>query len=164
VAWTQAVAQLTTGARVSLDGKTVKASFDRATASSPLHRLSAWCSEQGGLVIGQSKTEEKSNEITAMPDLLQLFAITGGMVTMDAMGCQTAIAAHIRHPGGASLLALKSNHKKADAAVKQDFHQHIEHQLAWRTAEHFCDAFDDAHGRTVRRRGWTITNLTGLPE
>jgi len=72
LAWTQAVAQLTTGALVSLDGKTVRASFDRATASSPLHMLSAWCSEQGGLVIGQSKTEEKSNEITAIPDLRQL--------------------------------------------------------------------------------------------
>ena len=72
LAWTQAVAQLTQGALVSLDGKTVRASFDRATASSPLHMLSAWCSEQGGLVFGQSKTEEKSNEITAIPDLLQL--------------------------------------------------------------------------------------------
>ena len=72
LAWTQAVAQLTTGALVSLDGKTVRASFDRATASSPLPMLSAWCSEQGGLVIGQIKTEEKSNELTAIPDLLPL--------------------------------------------------------------------------------------------
>jgi predicted transposase YbfD/YdcC len=164
LAWTQAVAQLTKGALVSLDGKTVKASFDRATASSPLHMLSAWCSEQGGLVIGQIKTEEKSNEITAIPDLLQLLAIKGCIVTIDAMGCQTAIAEHIRHQGGDYLLALKSNHKKACAAVKQHFHQHIEHQVAWRTAENFFDAFDDSHGRTVRRRVWTITDLTVLPE
>ena len=72
LAWTQAVAQLTQGALISLDGKTVRASFDRATTSSPLHMLSAWCSEQGGLVIGQIKTDAKSNEITAIPDLLQL--------------------------------------------------------------------------------------------
>ena len=164
LSWTQAVAQLTQGALVSLDGKTVRASFARATASSPLHMLSAWCSDQGGLVIGQIKTEAKSNEITAIPDLLQLLALQGCIVTIDAMGCQTAIAEHIRDQGGDYLLALKSNHKKAYTAVKQHLHEHIEHQLAWRTAENFFDAFDDSHGRTVRRRVWTITNLAALPE
>ena len=164
LSWTQAVAQLTQGALVSLDGKTVRASFDRATASSPLHMLSAWCSDQGGLVIGQIKTEAKSNEITAIPDLLQLLALQGCIVTIDAMGGQTAIAEHIRDQGGDYLLALKSNHKKAYTAVKQHLHEHIEHQLAWRTAENFFDAFDDSHGRTVRRRVWTITDLAALPE
>ena len=69
LAWTQAVAQLTQGALISLDGKTVKASFARATAASPLHMLSAWCSDHGGLVMGQIKTDTKSNEITAIPEL-----------------------------------------------------------------------------------------------
>ena len=164
LAWTQAVAQLTQGALISLDGKTVKASFDRATASSPLHMLSAWCSDNGGLVVGQIKTDSKSNEITAIPELLHLLAIKGCIVTIDAMGCQTAIARQIRDQGGDYLLALKGNHKKAYTAVKQHFHQHIEHQLAWRTAENFFDAFDDSHGRTVRRRGWTITDIASLPE
>src|SRR5215475_7636871 len=127
LSWTQAVAQLTQGALVSLDGKTVRASFDRATASSPLHMLSAWCSEQGGLVIGQIKRDAKSNEITAIPDLLQLLAIKGCIVTIDAMGCQTAIAEQIRDQGGDDLLALKNNHKKAYRALKAHFHQHIEH-------------------------------------
>jgi predicted transposase YbfD/YdcC len=163
LSWTQAVAQLTQGALISLDGKTVKASFDRATASSPLHMLSAWCSDNGGLVIGQTKTDSKSNEITAIPDLLHLLAIKGCIVTIDAMGCQTAIARQIRDQGGDYLLTLKGNHKKAYAAVKQHFHQHIEHHLDWRTAENFFDAFDDSHGRTVRRRVWTITDLTALP-
>jgi predicted transposase YbfD/YdcC len=80
------------------------------------------------------------------------------------MGCQTAIAEHIREQGGDYLLALKSNHKKAYAAVKEHFHEHIENQGAWRTDENFFDAFDDSHGRTVRRRVWTITDLTALPE
>src|SRR5215470_13285769 len=163
LSWTQAVAQLTQGALISLDGKTVKASFDRATASSPLHMLSAWCSDNGGLVIGQTKTDSKSNEITAIPDLLHLLAIKGCIVTIDAMGCQTAIARQIRDQGGDYLLTLKGNHKKAYTAVKQHFHQHIEHHLDWRTAENFFDAFDDSHGRTVRRRVWTITDLTALP-
>jgi predicted transposase YbfD/YdcC len=164
LSWTQAVAQLTHGALVSLDGKTVKASFDRATAASPLHMLSAWCSDNGGLVIGQTKTDSKSNEITAIPALLQLLALKGCIVTIDAMGCQTAIAEQIRDQGGDYLLALKCNHKKAYAAVTQHFHQHIEHHLAWRNAENFFDAFDNSHGRTVRRRAWTITDLTTLPE
>jgi predicted transposase YbfD/YdcC len=163
LSWTRAIAQLTQGALVSLDGKTVKASFDRATAASPLHLLSAWCSERGGLVVGQLKTDSKSNEITAIPDLLHLLAIKGCIVTIDAMGCQTAIASQIREQGGDYLLALKGNHKKASNAVKEHFHAHIEHHLAWRNAENFFDAFDDSHGRTVRRRVWTITDLTALP-
>lgn len=164
LAWTRAVAQLTHGTLISLDGKTVKASFDRATARSPLHMLSAWCSEQGGLVLGQLKTDAKSNEITAIPELLQLLALQGCIVTIDAMGCQTAIAGQIQAQGGDYLLALKGNHKKAYNAVKRHFHAHIEHHLAWRTGENFFDAFDDSHGRTVRRRVWTITDLLSLPE
>lgn len=164
LAWPQAVAQLTQGALISLDGKTVKASLDRATASSPLHMLSAWCSDHGGLVVGQIKTETKSNEITAIPELLHLLAIKGCIVTIDAMGCQTAIASQIREQGGDYLLALKGNHKKAYATVKQHFHQHIAHQLTWRNTENFFDAFDDSHGRTVRRRVWTLTDLPTLPE
>ena len=142
LSWTQAVARLTQGTLVSLDGKTVKASFDRATAASPLHMLSAWCSDNGGLVIGQTRTDSKSNEITAIPDLLQLLAIQGCIVTIDAMGCQTAIAAQIQDQGGDYLLALKANHKKAYKAIKAHFHQEIEHNLAWRNDENFFDAFD----------------------
>ena len=163
VSWTQAVAQLTQGTLISLDGKTVKASFDRATASSPLHMLSAWCSANGGLVIGQTKTDSQSNEITAIPELLRLLAIKGCIVTIDAMGCQTAIAAQIMDQGGDYLLALKGNHKKAYTAVKQHFHEHIEHHFSWRDAQNFFEAFDDSHGRLVRRRVWAMTDLAPLP-
>ena len=69
LSWTRAVAALTQGTLVSLDGKTVRASFDRATAAAPLHMVSAWCSQNGGLVMGQLKTDSKSNEITAIPEL-----------------------------------------------------------------------------------------------
>src|SRR5499427_3165002 len=163
LSWTQAVAQLMQGALVSLDGKTVKASFDRATAASPLHMLSAWCSEQGGLVVGQIKTEQKSNEITAIPELLHLLAIKGCIVTIDAMGCQTQIAAQILEQGGDYLLALKNNHKKTYQAITQHFHRHIEHNLPWRDADNFFDAFDNTHGRRVRRRVWTMTDVASLP-
>ena len=161
---TQAIAQLTEGALVSLDGKTVKASFDRATASSPLHMLSAWCAQNGGLVVGQLKTASTSNEITAIPELLQLLMIKGGIVTIDAMGCQTHIAEQILAQGGDDLLTLKGNHRKASTAVKQHVHREIEHHLLGREEDNFFDAFDDSHGRLVRRRVWTMTDLAPLPE
>jgi predicted transposase YbfD/YdcC len=163
LSWTKAVAGLTQGALVSLDGKTVKASFDRATAASPLHLLSAWCSHNGGLVVGQLKTDSKSNEITAIPALLHLLAIKGCLVTIDAMGCQAQSAAQILDQGGDYLFALKNHHKKDYAAVTQPFHQPIEHHLPWRHAENFFDMFDDSHGRFVRRRLWVMADLQPLP-
>ena len=163
LSWTQAGAQRTQGARLSLDGTTGQASFDRATAASPLPRLSAWCSDNGGLVLGHTKTERQSHESTAMPALWPWLAMQGGSVTMDAMGCQTAIARQLRDEGGDSLLTLKGQHNKADTAVKQPLHPPSEPPLDWRTAEHCFDAFEDSHGRPVRRRVWTITDLTALP-
>jgi predicted transposase YbfD/YdcC len=92
-----------------------------------------------------------------------VLAIKGCIVTIDAMGCQTAIAGQIRDQGGDDLLALKGNHKKAYTAIKPHFHQHIEHNLPWRDADNFFDAFDNTHGRRVRRRVWTMTDLGALP-
>jgi len=74
------------------------------------------------------------------------------IVTIDAMGCQTAIAGKIQEQSGDYLLALKGNHTKAYTAITQYFHQHIEHNFPWRDVDHFFDAFDITHGRRVRRR------------
>src|SRR5918992_4509177 len=163
LSWTQSVSELTQGTVVSLDGKTVRASFDRATEQSPVHVVSAWCSQNGGLVLGQLKTQSKSNEITAIPELLKLLAIKGCIVTIDAMGCQTHIVQQIIAQEGDYLLVLKRNQKKTYHAVTQYFHQYIKHTLPWRGADNFFDAFDDSHGRTVRRRVWTMTELASLP-
>ena len=100
VSWPQAVAPCTPGALVALDGQTVQASFERATAASPLPMRSAWCAENGGLVVGQTRTDSKSNESTASPDLVRLLAIKGCRVTIEAMGCQTASAGQSRDQGG----------------------------------------------------------------
>src|SRR5262245_44233033 len=112
LAWTQAVAQLTKGALVSLDGKTVRASFDRATASSPLHMLSAWCSEQGGLVLGQIKTEEKSNEITAFPALLNRLASKAGLAPFVRRAGRRPFAGKFLTKGGTYCLASRTIHKR----------------------------------------------------
>jgi predicted transposase YbfD/YdcC len=93
---------------LAIDGKTSRRSFDTASGSKAIHTVSAWLSE-AGLVVGQVKTEEKSNEITAIPELLRLLDIRGATVTIDAMGCQTAIAETIVDGGGHYALAVKDN-------------------------------------------------------
>jgi predicted transposase YbfD/YdcC len=164
LSWTQSVSELTQGTVVSLDGKTVRASFDRATEQSPVHIVSAWCSQNGGLVVGQLKTQSKSNEITAIPELLKLLSIKGCIVTIDAMGCQTKIAKQIIDQEGDYLLTLKSNHKKTYNAVSTHFHNQVEHHLDQRDDHNFFDAFDITHGRTVRRRVWSMNDLSEIEE
>ena len=164
LSWTQSVSELTQGMVVSLDGKTARASFDRAMELSPVHLVSAWCSQNGGLVMGQLKTENKSNEITAIPELLKLLAIKGCIVTIDAMGCQTQIVKQIIDQGGDYLLTLKRNHKKTYHAVTTHFHKHIEHDLSLRDDDNFFDAFDTSHGRIVRRRVWRLSDLSPIAD
>jgi predicted transposase YbfD/YdcC len=114
--------------------------------------------------LGQLKTESKSNEITAIPELLKLLAIKGWIVTIDAMGCQTKIVNQIIDQEGDYLLTLKSNHHKTYRAVTTYFHDQIEQNLRWRNEEHFFDAFDPSHGRTVRRRVWSLTDVSPMAE
>ncbi len=96
------------GGQIAVDGKTNRRTFDRATDQPPLHMVSAWLVE-AGLVLGQVATDKKSNEITAIPELLDLLDLDGATVTIDAMGCQKAIAAAIVDGGGAYLVAVKDN-------------------------------------------------------
>ena len=93
---------------VAIDGKTLRRSFDRAAGLSPLHLVSAWAVEQR-LVLGQMAVDDKSNEITAVPQLLQMLSLKGVVVTADAMACQREIAAQVVEQGGDYVLALKAN-------------------------------------------------------
>jgi predicted transposase YbfD/YdcC len=97
--WTLAVAGATGGEIIAVDGKSARGSRDRRRGRSPLHMVSAWAC-RNRLVLGQEATEEKSNEITAIPKLLELLELKGGIVTIDAMGSQRAIAEQIRAQGG----------------------------------------------------------------
>ncbi len=94
--------------------------------------------------------EPRSNEIRAVPELLDQLALENSIVTLDAMGCQTAIAEHILARGGDYLLTLKGNHPLAHAAVVKHFDQRCFRVGATSRAD--CDAFDGTHGRLVRRR------------
>ncbi len=91
-----------------MDGKTVRRSHDHANGKAAIHIVSAWA-EKNRLVLGQVKVDEKTNEITAIPDLLRVLDITGCIITTDAMGCQQGIAATVIEKGGDYLLALKEN-------------------------------------------------------
>src|SRR5919107_6427497 len=144
---------------VAIDGKTLRRSFDHGREQSPLHLVSAWASEQG-LVLGQRCVDGKSNEITAVPALLDQLALQNSIVTLDAMGCQTAIAEKILARGGDYLLTLKGNHPLAHTAVVEHFDQPCFGRDASARAD--CDAFGDTHGRLVRRRVFASTEAAAL--
>jgi predicted transposase YbfD/YdcC len=106
--WMRAVSERTHGEVVAIDGKTLRRSFDRAAGKGAIHRVSAWATANR-LVLGQQQVDEKSNEITAIPALLRLLELEGCIVTIDAMGCQKAIARTIVEQGAEYVLALKGN-------------------------------------------------------
>jgi predicted transposase YbfD/YdcC len=105
---------------VAVDGKTSRRAHNRGKGQNPLHLVSAWASRQR-LVLGQQACAEKSNEITAIPELLERLELTGALVTIDAMGCQTKIATAIRNKGADYLLALKDNWPALSAEVERFF-------------------------------------------
>lgn len=118
--WVQSVFETTGGQIIPIDGKTLRRSHDRSGGKAAIHVVSAWASANK-IVLGQIKTEEKSNEITAIPELLRLLEIKGCIVTIDAMGCQTAIAAQIIDQEGDYVLALKGNQANLYDDVKAFF-------------------------------------------
>lgn len=134
---------------VAIDGKTIRGSFDRGREQGPLHVISAWASDRK-LVLGQRQVGDKSNEITAIPELLDVLDIKGAIVTLDAMGCQRAIASKILERGADYLVTLKANQGKKHRAVQEL----CETTCFSRSATHrpVHDEFDDGHGRLVRRR------------
>ncbi|WP_218068085.1 ISAs1 family transposase [Candidatus Thiosymbion oneisti] len=101
--WTEAITPATGGEVIAVDGKTASGSRDRRRGRHALHMVSAWA-ERSRLVLGQEATAEKSNEITAIPKLLELLELTGCIVTLDAMGCQRELAAQIVDQGAEYVL------------------------------------------------------------
>lgn len=116
--WTQALHEATGGKVIAIDGKTARRSFNKKSGLRALHLVTAWAS-QSGLTLGQITCEEKSNEITAIPELLQLLNLKGCTVTIDAMGCQKEIAAQIREQKGHYLLGVKGNQPGLEADMTQ---------------------------------------------
>ena len=116
--WMQAVNSSAKGQLIAIDGKVLRSSYNRDDRQSTIHMVSAFASANG-MVLGQVKTDAKSNEITAIPELLALLDITGCLISIDAMGCQTDIAAQIVDHGGDYLLAVKGNQETLHRAVRE---------------------------------------------
>lgn len=108
--WVTSIAAAITDAQIHIDGKVLRGSADTPSGKKPLHLVSAWVSE-ANVILGQVKTDDKSNEITAIPELLKVLVLEGALVTIDAIGTQTDIAEQIVQQGGDYLLAVKGNHK-----------------------------------------------------
>lgn len=113
---------------VAIDGKTCRRSHDAGQGLGPLHLVSAWASE-AGIALGQVATDEKSNEITAIPELLGRIELANTVITIDAMGCQKEIAREIVDGGGDFVLAVKDNQPKLHAAIESYFLTHLEQDL-----------------------------------
>src|SRR5215211_2783223 len=153
VAWVQAVVGELPAQVVALDGKTSRGSADRSRSQAALHLVSAWATASG-LVLGQEATAAKSNEITAIPRLLRLLALEGCVVTIDAIGCQTAIAAQLHAQGADYVLALKGNQPTLRRTVHTAFaDRDPTGPDPWRPAEQDqAGTLDKGHGRLERRR------------
>ncbi|SDJ34394.1 Predicted transposase YbfD/YdcC associated with H repeats [Ferrimonas sediminum] len=116
--WMQAVSASSEGELIAIDGKVLRGSYNREDRKSTIHMVSAFATANG-VVMGQVKTQEKSNEITAIPELLKLLDVSGCLVSIDAMGCQTDIASQIVKQGGDYLLAVKGNQENLAKVVQK---------------------------------------------
>lgn len=159
--WMNALAQKPFGRLIAVDGKTLRASFDSAAARAPMHLVSAWC-EQNQTVLGQCATAAKSNEITAIPELLALLDLEGAVVTTDALGCQTAIAAKIVAGNADYVLQVKGNQPKLEAELVALFDECIRGDPHAVASQKFEDV-DKGHGRIETRRCWMTTHIDTLP-
>jgi len=159
--WVAAVATLTKGEVVAIDGKTLRRSFRQAGSGLFVHMVSAWAAGNQ-MVLGQVKTDEKSNEITAIPRLLEVLQLNGCLVTIDAMGCQKEIAAKIVDSKADYMLAVKDNQPTLCAAIAGTFEQALG-DPDFATAENHHETKNKGHGRIdVRRCLWVLTSIEPL--
>jgi predicted transposase YbfD/YdcC len=160
LAWVQEVAGVPQGQVVAIDGKTLRRSHDRAGGKAAIHMVSAWASANR-LVLGQVKTDDKSNEITAIPELLRVLDLTGCIVTIDAMGCQRDMATTIVDHGAEYVLALKGNQGTLHADVQLFFE--TAQATGFKAVPHtFHQTVDGDHGRIETRRCWATSDIAWL--
>lgn len=154
VRWTRAVFEASGGKLVAIDGKAIRRSFDKASNQAHLHMVSAWAVDNN-LVLGQFKVDDKSNEITAIPKLLDLLALKGCTITIDAMGCQTEIANKIVDKKADYLFCLKGNQSGCLKEVEEFFQDALAPSpLDQKSPMQFIETTDKAHGRIEVRRYW----------
>ena len=160
ISWMQAVHQVTNGELLNVDGKTLRGAKERGNNRSLIHMVSVW-SATNHLVLGQRKVDEKSNEITAIPELLRLLEIQGCLVSIEAMGCQTEIASTIIEQGADYILALKANQGNLYEDVTQLFNSSVAPGNN-NVLNQFQTTIDKGHGRIEIRRYTVMGNTEYL--
>lgn len=145
---------------IAIDGKTLRRSHDKKNGLGPLHIVSAWASDRG-ITLGQVATDEKSNEITAIPKLLDMIDLEGAVVTIDAAGCQKNIAAQIVQGKGNYVLALKGNQGKLHDDVRFVLDSHMQDDFASCPVSRHIEV-EQGHGRLEARTYYQITAPTYL--
>ena len=153
--WVKGISELTQGQVIAIDGKTLRRSHDKSSAKAAIHMVSAWATENS-LVLGQTKVEAKSNEITAIPHLLKMLEVSGCIVTIDAMGCQKEIAKTIIERGAYYVLSLKKNQPQLHRDVSDTFAYAREDGFS-SIAHDFHETVEKNHGRIEKRRCWTTS-------
>jgi predicted transposase YbfD/YdcC len=156
IGWTKAIQEITQGQVIAFDGKQLRGSHDQGREKRAIYLVSAWASANH-LVLGQRKVDEKSNEITAIPELLELLDIHGCIVTIDAMGTQTKIAKKIVDQGGDYLLAVKENQERLyqDLVGLFSYDQERKFQDA---PYQYAKTVNKNHGRIEIRQCWTTSD------
>lgn len=162
LSWITALHELTDGQVVAIDGKALRRSFDAATSKSAIHMVSAWATANH-ISLGQVVVDEKSNEITAIPQLLRLLEVSGCLVTIDAMGCQTEIAQGVVTAGADYVLAVKANQPTLHDGIEAFFLDHFEDDFARvKVSRHETEG--RGHGRREHRWYFVCAAPEGLPD
>jgi len=165
IQWTQSLASSSDGRLVAIDGKVLRHSFKHGWNKQMVHLVSAWCG-QNELVLGQLAVDGKSNEITAIPKLLELLDLKKAVVTIDAIGCQKEIAAQIRTQGGDYLLAVKDNQKTLHEKTGRLMNDLALDQAKGLNPDQYdyYEKTETGHGRIETRRVWTTPHVESLGE
>ena len=158
--WTDALSTTLGIKHIAIDGKTARRSHDRGAGKTALHVVSAWATANR-LTLGQVAVSDKSNEITAIPELLELLDLSGAIVTIDAMGCQKEIARQIREKDGHYVLAVKNNQERLYADIEAGFANELgQAEKEGRSSYH--RTIERKHGRIDRRHYFTIDQPRGI--
>jgi len=158
--WVQNVMKVTDGQVIAIDGKALRRSHDKLLGKDAIYMVSAWAAANR-LVLGQRKVDEKSNEITAIPELLEVLELSGCIVTIDAIGCQTAIVEQIIDQGGDYVLSLKENQGNLYQDAVEIFSYALESNFKNMTHD-YHRTINKGHGRIEIRECWTISELASF--
>lgn len=160
--WTDALCETFAGKQVAIDGKSIRGTLEAASGQGALHVVNAWVCEHQ-MVLGQYATDVKSNEITAIPKLLELLSLRGSTVTIDAIGCQKGIAKAIVDKGADYIFGLKSNQPTLHEEVLGAFDAATRARLA-EDPRSYSETADKGHGRNEMRRVWVNRNVSWLTQ